>query len=64
MLARQHSRVASAQLSLLAVEGPQEPFVVRESQRARRLTARVFPGGRVEIVVPQGTAPAHGRASN
>lgn len=31
---------------------------VRTSRRARRLTARVLPGGRVEIVVPPGTRPA------
>lgn len=31
---------------------------VRTSLRARRLTARVLPGGRVEIVVPPGTRPA------
>ena len=57
MLARQHPEADSAQLSLLGADGPQESFVVRESQRARRLTARVFPGGRVEIVVPRGTEP-------
>lgn len=58
MLARPHPVAASPQLSLLETEGPQEAFVVRESERARRLTVRVFPGGRVEIVVPRGTAPA------
>jgi hypothetical protein len=58
MLARQHPLVASPQLSLLGAEGLQETFVVRESARARRLTVRVFPGGRVEIVVPHGTPPA------
>jgi len=30
---------------------------VRASERARRLTVRVFPGGQVEIVVPNGTRP-------
>jgi len=30
---------------------------VRASDRARRLTVRVFPGGQVEIVVPRGTRP-------
>jgi predicted metal-dependent hydrolase len=30
---------------------------VRASDRARRLTVRVFPGGQVEIVVPKGTRP-------
>jgi hypothetical protein len=27
---------------------------VRISRRARRMSMRVFPGGRVEVVVPQG----------
>ncbi len=33
------------------------PLAVRESRRARRLTARVYPGGRVEVTVPAGTRP-------
>lgn len=48
----------AAQLALLdeaaAVRGS---WQVRASDRARRLTVRVFPGGQVEIVVPKGTRP-------
>jgi len=33
-------------------------FAVRESARARRLTVRVYPGGRVTVTVPRGTGPA------
>jgi predicted metal-dependent hydrolase len=46
---------AAGQLALLDVEQAQPDWRVRESQRALRLTVRVFPGGRVEIVVPVGT---------
>jgi predicted metal-dependent hydrolase len=34
-----------------------EPWSVRVSPRARRLSVRVYPGGRVEVVVPQGASP-------
>lgn len=34
-----------------------EPWSVRVSSRARRLSVRVYPGGRVEVVVPQGASP-------
>lgn len=48
----------AAQLGLLEEPaGDQAGWRVRASQRARRLTVRVFPGGGVEIVVPQGTGP-------
>lgn len=43
------------QLALLEPAQAQPVWQVRESLRARRLTVRVFPGGRVEIVVPVGT---------
>lgn len=33
-------------------------FAVRESGRARRLSVKVFPRGRVEVVVPKRTRPA------
>jgi hypothetical protein len=46
---------ALGQLALFDVEPAQAAWRVRESLRARRLTVRVFPGGRVEIVVPSGT---------
>ena len=42
------------QLSLFETRGSGDPFAVRVSSRARRLTARVHVGGRVEIVVPVG----------
>ena len=42
------------QLSLFETRSSSEPFAVRVSARARRLTARVHVGGRVEIVVPVG----------
>ncbi len=45
------------QLSLFETRPASEPFAVRVSARARRLTARVHVGGRVEIVVPVGVGP-------
>jgi predicted metal-dependent hydrolase len=42
------------QLSLFETRNLSDPFAVRVSPRARRLTARVHVGGRVEIVVPVG----------
>ena len=42
------------QLSLFETRSAGDPFAVRVSPRARRLTARVHVGGRVEIVVPVG----------
>src|ERR1700722_11087321 len=42
------------QLSLFETRSSTDPFAVRVSPRARRLTARVHVGGRVEIVVPVG----------
>jgi hypothetical protein len=44
----------STQLSLFETRSSSDPFAVRVSPRARRLTARVYVGGRVEIVVPVG----------
>lgn len=38
--------------------GPEPGFTVRESRRARRLSIKVFPRGRVEVVVPKRTRPA------
>lgn len=56
---RRHSEVIAGapagQLALLDPQQVQLAWQVRESHRARRLTVRVFPGGRVEIVVPVGT---------
>ncbi len=45
------------QLSLFETRSSTDPFAVRVSARARRLTARVHVGGRVEIVVPVGVSP-------
>ncbi len=42
------------QLSLFETRASGDSFAVRVSPRARRLTARVHVGGRVEIVVPVG----------
>lgn len=53
-------RVAAAQLSLFPEhdEPGSEPVVeVRESARARRLSIKVYPRGRVEVVVPKRTRP-------
>jgi predicted metal-dependent hydrolase len=44
------------QLSLFETRNSSDPFAVRVSSRARRLTARVHVGGRVEIVVPIGVS--------
>ena len=44
------------QLSLFETRSSGDPFAVRVSHRARRLTARVHVGGRVEIVVPVGVS--------
>jgi predicted metal-dependent hydrolase len=45
-------------LQLPLFDARREPdFDVRASRRARRLTVRVYPGGRVEVTVPFGTRP-------
>ena len=51
------TRLLDLQFSLLDLERERLGWQVRESRRARRLSVRVFPGGRVEIVVPVGTRP-------
>lgn len=51
---------AAIQLPLFSdAEEPENPsgFSVRESGRARRLSIKVFPRGRVEVVVPKRTHP-------
>jgi predicted metal-dependent hydrolase len=48
----------NAQLPLFSVTNRVDPWTVRTSRRARRLSVRVYPGGRVEIVAPQGASPA------
>lgn len=46
------------QLALFEAGQVENAWRVRESRRARRLTVRVLPGGRVEVVVPPGTRAA------
>src|SRR5262245_14246327 len=48
------ARSAPLQFSLLSSRSAQPAWDVRISRRARRLSMRVFPGGRVEVVVPPG----------
>lgn len=48
----------SAQLQLFESREVASSWNVRVSRRARRLSVRVYPGGRVEVVVPQGASPA------
>ncbi|MBS0374993.1 MAG: M48 family metallopeptidase [Proteobacteria bacterium] len=45
------------QLPLFAAGERAGEIAVRASPRARRLTVRVYPGGRVEVTVPRGTRP-------
>jgi predicted metal-dependent hydrolase len=47
-------KAQGTQLSLFETRSSSDAFAVRVSPRARRLTARVHVGGRVEIVVPVG----------
>jgi predicted metal-dependent hydrolase len=48
----------SAQLQLFESRDSSERWSVRVSRRARRLSVRVYPGGRVEVVVPPGASAA------
>jgi predicted metal-dependent hydrolase len=48
------SSTPANQLSLFDAERRDQPFAVRVSRRARRLSVRVYAGGRVEVVVPSG----------
>ncbi len=50
-------KMPAMQLSLFETRNSGDRFAVRVSTRARRLTARVHVGGRVEIVVPHGVGP-------
>ncbi len=47
----------TAQLQLFEARDVGAPWNVRVSRRARRLSVRVYPGGRVEVVVPPGASP-------
>ncbi len=42
----------SFQLPLFSPQDRSEPWAVRVSSRARRLSVRIYPGGKVEVVVP------------
>jgi predicted metal-dependent hydrolase len=46
------------QLQLFESTRGESTWHVRVSRRARRLSVRVYPGGRVEVVVPPGASPA------
>ena len=49
--------MVTPQLPLWSDRSLTEGWLVRESDRARRLTVRVFHSGRVEVVVPARTSP-------
>jgi predicted metal-dependent hydrolase len=53
----QVARRDDRQLPLFDAARRTPEFDVRSSRRARRLTVRVYPGGRVEVTVPPGTRP-------
>jgi len=58
-------RSAATQLALFSDKDEPDTmsgFSVRESTRARRLSIKVFPRGRVEVVVPRRTRPAEVQA--
>jgi predicted metal-dependent hydrolase len=48
----------SAQLQLFESREATPHWTVRVSRRARRLSVRVYPGGRVEVVAPHGASAA------
>jgi predicted metal-dependent hydrolase len=48
----------SPQLQLFDARSAADRWTVRVSGRARRLSVRVYPGGKVEVVVPPGASPA------
>jgi predicted metal-dependent hydrolase len=52
------SPATSAQLQLFESREASPAWNVRVSRRARRLSVRVYPGGRVEVVVPPGASAA------
>jgi predicted metal-dependent hydrolase len=55
---RQLPSFTSPQLQLFDSRSAADNWTVRVSGRARRLSVRVYPGGRVEVVVPPGASPA------
>jgi predicted metal-dependent hydrolase len=48
----------TAQLQLFDARESADRWTVRVSRRARRLSVRVYPGGRVEVVAPPGVSAA------
>jgi predicted metal-dependent hydrolase len=48
--------MSAAQLQLFEARDSANRWTVRISRRARRLSVRVYPGGRVEVVVPPGAS--------
>jgi predicted metal-dependent hydrolase len=48
----------AAQLQLFDARESADRWTVRVSRRARRLSVRVYPGGRVEVVAPPGVSAA------
>jgi len=54
-VARGASEHGALQMPLFSSRDASPGWNVRISRRARRLSMRVFPGGRVEVVVPPGT---------
>ena len=55
---RQLPSFSSPQLQLFDTRSADDRWTVRVSGRARRLSVRVYPGGRVEVIVPPGASPA------
>ena len=55
---RQLASFTSPQLQLFDARSGGDRWTVRTSRRARRLSVRVYPGGRVEVVVPPGASAA------
>ena len=55
---RQFPSFMTPQLQLFETRSLADRWTVRVSGRARRLSVRVYPGGRVEVVVPPGASPA------
>jgi predicted metal-dependent hydrolase len=52
-----YTSAMSAQLQLFESRSAADRWSVRVSRRARRLSIRVYPGGKVEVVVPPGASP-------
>jgi predicted metal-dependent hydrolase len=51
------SKIPASLEALISGRAELPPFTVRPSGRARRLTLRVYPGGRVEVTVPPWARP-------